>query len=216
MHVHHVGGNVGGCTVAIRGPGVTLVVDSFHPEMAAALQEAARHGDLRALERTLSGWLETQETARILGQTAFQLVLDLVQHGLTVLRLLFRAAALLEQATPHGRSPLFVAAQRGTLWQRRWNVDAARARAPRGPRVLCELNADLEKPRRKSQFVGQRSGGHTPLMAACREGHSEVAQLLCEKGAEKELMRGDPSAKPTDVLWLLVKHFGSELGHDMS
>ena len=30
-----------------------------------------------------------------------------------VLRLLFRAAALLEQPTPHGRTPLFVACQRG-------------------------------------------------------------------------------------------------------
>ena len=36
------------------GPGLTLVVDSFHPEMAKTLQEAARHGDLRALERTVS------------------------------------------------------------------------------------------------------------------------------------------------------------------
>ena len=31
-----------------------------------------------------------------------------------------------------------------------------------------------------------RSGGHTPLMAACREGHNEVVQLLCEKAADKD------------------------------
>lgn len=34
--------------------GLTLVVDSYHPEMVGALQEAARHGDLRALDTTLS------------------------------------------------------------------------------------------------------------------------------------------------------------------
>ena len=29
-------------------------MDSYHPEMVGALQEAARHGDLRALDTTLS------------------------------------------------------------------------------------------------------------------------------------------------------------------
>jgi len=35
-----------------------------------------------------------------------------------------------------------------------------------------------------------RSGGHTPLMAACREGHTEVVQLLCEKAADKDRIMG--------------------------
>lgn len=30
-----------------------------------------------------------------------------------------------------------------------------------------------------------RSGGHTPLLAAAREGHHEVVQLLCEKRVDQ-------------------------------
>lgn len=52
--------------------------------------------------------------------TPFTITLSIISPKQQVLRLLFRAAALLEQATPHGRSPLFVAAQRGTLWQQVW------------------------------------------------------------------------------------------------
>ena len=50
-----------------RCPGLTLVVDSFHPEMAKTLQDAARHGDLRALEKTLSAPADPNQAAGIAG-----------------------------------------------------------------------------------------------------------------------------------------------------
>ena len=39
------------------------MVDSFHPEMAKTLQDAARHGDLRALEKTLSAPADPNQAA---------------------------------------------------------------------------------------------------------------------------------------------------------
>ena len=43
------------------------MVDSFHPEMAKTLQDAARHGDLRALEKTLSAPADPNQAAGIAG-----------------------------------------------------------------------------------------------------------------------------------------------------
>lgn len=152
---------------------LTLVVDSFHPEVAPVLQEAARHGDLRAVEQALSAPADPNQE----GQSFTRLHCisrEADEHGWTplilaahaghgeVLRLLHRASANLETTTPHRRTPFFVACQRG-------HVEAAR--------VLCELGANKEKA---------RTGGYTPLLIACREGHAPVVKLLCEMRADKE------------------------------
>ncbi|CAE7349754.1 mask [Symbiodinium sp. CCMP2592] len=138
---------------------LTLVVDSFHPEVAPALQEAARHGDLRAVEKALSAPADPNQADEH-GWTPLIMAAH-AGHG-EVLRLLHRASANLETTTPHRRTPFFVACQRG-------HVEAAR--------VLCELGANKEKA---------RTGGYTPLLIACREGHAPVVKLLCEMRADKE------------------------------
>ena len=179
-------------------------MDRFHPEKSMALREAARHGDLRALERALGAPADPNEVDGH-GWTPMISAAHAGHGG--ALRLLARARAELELATPHGRTPLFVASQRG-------NVEAARVLGPSRSRlktfaetplkcvvehpsevlfeVLCELSADTERARRASEKRREvlnganRTGGYTPLLAASREGHRQVVQLLCEKGADKE------------------------------
>ncbi|CAE7661428.1 KIDINS220 [Symbiodinium sp. KB8] len=174
---------------------LTLVVDSFHPEVAPVLQEAARHGDLRAVEQALSAPADPNQADEH-GWTPLILAAH-AGHG----EVLCELGANKEKARTGGYTPLLIACREGPPFQRfvipavtsfrdcpcqhgrhgevevgiaykcRWRAPL-KGHAP-VVKLLCEMRADKEHA---------AMHGWTPLLLAARHGHNAVtkARLIGE------------------------------------
>lgn len=145
---------------------MTLILLMFDPQRNDSLIHAARSGSLAALEAALSGLADPNHKCRESRQTGLHLLAS--QGHLDAVALMCDSGANPAAMREDDATPLFNAALAGHV--------------PVVEYLLRKAPETVNYPRRSRA---------TPLFVAAQMGHHEVARLLCARGGDPNLARGD-------------------------